>query len=311
MKSRFTRILLTLALLPLGLVLLVLLAGATYAPELEIPAGMVGKYVEVSGLKLRVHTEGEGRDLLFIHGSSGLIEDFAPQAKELAKSFRVTRYDRPGQGFSSAGERISLAYQAQIASALMDKLALQRAIVIGHSYGGATAMTLALQRPARVAAYVAIDSPLYESARPMDGNIRLTGTPLIGPGFLRLVPRARLQHRIAKLLAQEFRAGPPPAGFVELRSQVWSQPKVTHALARERLLINPELDQQSPHYSEIKAPVYVLAQRDNAPRRDNAERFKRAVSHAVVELVPKTGHYIQIERPDVVTSMIRRAASEH
>jgi pimeloyl-ACP methyl ester carboxylesterase len=311
MKSRFSRIALVLMLVPLGLVLVLLVAGGTYTPKLEIPPGFAGKYVEVSGLKLRVHTEGAGRDLLFIHGSSGIIEDFAPQAKELAKSFRVTRYDRPSHGFSSVGERVSLAYNAQIAAALMDKLALQRAIVIGHSYGGATAMALALQRPARVSAYIAIDSPLYESGRPLDGRTRLMGLPLIGPGFLRIIPRERVRLRIAQTLPQEFRARPPPAGFIELRSKVWSEPKVTHALARERLLVNAELDQQSPRYSEIKAPVYVLAQRDSAPRRNNAERFKRALPHAVMELVPNSGHYIQIERPDVVTNMIRRAASEH
>jgi len=311
MKSRFTRIAATLALLPVGLLLVVLVAGVTYTPELAIPSGLVGEYVEVSGLKLRVQTEGAGRDLFFIHGSPGVLEDFAPQAKELAKSFRVTRYDRPGQGYSSSSEEVSIAYQAKVAAALMDKLALQRAIVIGHSYGGVTAIALALQNAARASAYVIVDSPLYESARPMDGRTRLTGIPWIGPGLLRLMPRKSVQKRISEALPKEFLAGPPPAGFVALRSEAWSQPKVTHAMARERLLINAELDQQSARYAEIKAPVYLLAQRDAAPRRTTAERFKRTVPHAVVELVPKSGHYIQIERPEAVNNMIRRAASEH
>jgi pimeloyl-ACP methyl ester carboxylesterase len=246
-----------------------------------------------------------------LHGSPGSLEDFAPQARELAKSFRVTRYDRPGHGFSSMGESTSLAYNAKVAAALLDQLKLERTIVVGHSYGGSSALALALLRSARVSAYVVIDSAVYQHVRPVPPVYRLTSLPLLGLGFLRMIPRERVQANIASKLPAEFLAGPPPAGFVALRAKLWSEPKIAHALAIENVQSGAELITQSERYPQIEAPVYFLSQKDSAPRRENALRFQRAVKQTVLELVPHSGHYIQFERPELVTEIIRRAAREH
>jgi pimeloyl-ACP methyl ester carboxylesterase len=309
MKGVLKRAGLGLALLLLGIVLSLSIAGALYAPSLEIPAGFAGAAMQVDGLSLRVLSEGTGRDVLFIHGSSGVLEDFAPQAAALAGSFRVTRYDRPGHGYSSAGPDVSFAYNARVARALIDKLELERVIVVGHSYGGATALALALLHSPRVSAYVVIDSAVYKPVRPVHPLYKYTALPLVGIGLLRALPRAAVEEKINAALRAEFVAGPPPAGFIALRSGLWSEPRIAHTLAREHRQSASELAMQSPRYGEIKAPVYFLSQKDSAARRENAELFKRAAPQTELTFVPRTGHYIQIEQPDVVTETIRRAAS--
>src|SRR5262249_43969618 len=112
-----------------GLIVVLLLtlgvSGALYHADDRLPAGAAGKRVQVGDLSLRVLQRGAGRDLLFIHGSSGILEDFAPQLAALAPSFRVTAYDRPGHGYSSDGESHALAYNAKVALALIEKLGLQ------------------------------------------------------------------------------------------------------------------------------------------------------------------------------------------
>jgi pimeloyl-ACP methyl ester carboxylesterase len=310
MKRVLVRLGMGLVVSGVGLVLALCVAGALYTPNLTIPAGLLGKHVEVDGLSLRVLTEGKGRDLLMIHGSSGSLEDYALQAEALSGSYRVTRYDRPGHGYSGDGGEYSLAYNARVALALIEKLKLERVVVVGHSYGGSTALALALLHSPRVAAYVVIDSAVYKHVRPLNPIYQYTGLPLFGPGLLRVL-RGAVQKKVAEGLRAEFVSGPPPAGFLELRSQIWSQPKVGHALARESLDSGRELVRQSAHYPEIKAPVYFVAQKDTPGRVENATHFKRDVPQTVLELTSNTGHMIQFEQPDVVTQLIQRAAREH
>ena len=128
------------------LVVLLLVAavlGATYSPNTTIPAGMPGRHVVVNGVPLRVVQEGQGRDVLLIHGSPGSIEDWDSITGALAASFRVTRYDRPGQGYSGDDGQYSQEHNGEIALGLIRALGLSRVVVVGHSYGGSTALAMA------------------------------------------------------------------------------------------------------------------------------------------------------------------------
>jgi pimeloyl-ACP methyl ester carboxylesterase len=87
--------------------------------------------------------------LVLIHGAGGQHLNWPPQLRRLD---RVPVYapDLPGHGQSSGGGRQSIgAYVADIL-AFLDALGLKRAIVGGHSMGGAIAMQLALDHPERV-----------------------------------------------------------------------------------------------------------------------------------------------------------------
>lgn len=309
MKRVMLRAGVSLALLIVLIVLGLCVSGALYTPDITIPPGVAGKHVEVDGLSLRVLQEGAGRDILMIHGSSGVLEDYDAQAAALSGSFRITRYDRPGHGYSQSMETPSFAENAKVARALIEKLKLERVIVVGHSYGGSTALALALLGAPRVSAYVVIDSAVYQSVRPPHPSYKYTSRPLLGLGLLRALPRKSLEAKISDALHAEFKAGPAPKGFVELRSQLWAEPRISHTLAREHLHSQEWLDAQSSRYGEIKAPIYFLAQKDVAARRENAERLKRAAPQTELTFVPNTGHYVQVEQPAIVTETIRRAAA--
>lgn len=297
----------TLALIALAILGLAL-AGALYVPNTEIPDGFAGRHVSVDGIPLRVLQVGSGRDVLLIHGSPGSIEDWAPEIEALAGSFRLTAYDRPGQGFSGDTGQYSNEYNAEIASALIDALQLENAIVAGHSFGGSTALALARRAPASVSAYVIVDSAVYEPSREPGALYRLLAVPWLGTGFARLAAPIA-QQQIADGLEEVFEPRKPPAGFVELRTRIWSTPKVMHALSAEIVGHREGLARLSPHYPEIQQPVYIVAQADDAFRRGAAEHLHRDIRDSQLELVPETGHYVQIEKPASVVDAIRRAAS--
>jgi pimeloyl-ACP methyl ester carboxylesterase len=295
----------------LAVVLAAMLGGAFYTPDLQIPADLAGRHVDVLGQPLRVLQQGRGRDVLLIHGSPGLLEDFAPITEALRGSFRLTSYDRPGHGLSADSGHYDLRHNAQVARALIDKLKLERVIVVGHSYGGSTALALAGLKPQQVSAYVVLDSAVYQPIRPAPALYTLLAVPTLGTGLARLLPTSAAGRRIREGITAGFASRQPPAGFVALRTRLWTQPKVTHTLARELSEYAAMLRAQSPQYPAIDAPLYVVMQRDDAARRETGQRLVREVKGAELTLAERTGHYVQIERADLVLDVIRRAAAAH
>jgi len=283
-------------------------AGLLYTPNTQIPPGFAGEFMEVGGTSLRVLQEGTGRDILMIHGSPGILEDFDAQARELRTTYRVTRYDRPGHGFSGDNTRYSVEHNARTALALIETLGLERTVVVGHSFGGATALALAQMKSPRVAALVVLDSAAYAPIRPINPLYRFLRLPAFGIGLARIVPRSRIEATIARSIGEEFKAGAPPAVFTSIRTAVFSEPKILHALASEHWYSAANLARQSPHYGEIGVPVYIVAQRDDPARRATAERLAREVTRAELLLVSPSGHFVQVEQASAITELIRRAA---
>jgi len=181
-----------------------LAAGASYRPNTKIPAGFRGRHVLLGDLPVRVLQEGQGRDLLLIHGCPGSLEDFRPLMSALSDSFRLTAFDRPGQGFSGDDGLYSYEHNAEIALALVEKLGLKHTIVVGHSFGGATALAAALKGHPDVDAYVVIDSATYEGSRPVTPLIRTLTLPWLGVGLARVLPSSIAEDKYREGIAEQF-----------------------------------------------------------------------------------------------------------
>ncbi|MCZ2097485.1 MAG: alpha/beta fold hydrolase [Anaerolineae bacterium] len=99
---------------------------------------------------------GAGADqppLALVHGAGGSHVDWAPELRRL-RGARVIALDLPGHGKSSAPGRDSIPAYARDVIALLDALAIPRAVIAGHSMGGAVAQQVALDWPDRVAGLV-------------------------------------------------------------------------------------------------------------------------------------------------------------
>lgn len=286
----------------------VAIIGVLQHPNLQIPPGFVGDHIDVNGVPTRVVQRGAGRDILLIHGSPGSIEDWAPLLDSLAGEFRVTAYDRPGHGYSGDAGVYSLDYNAQFASALIEKLALTHVVVVGHSYGGATALNLATRSAPNVDAYVIIDSASYQRSREPDPIYNLLATPALGMGVASMLSGSIAPTKIRSGLARVFRSHTPPEGFIDLRTRIWSTPKVSHAAAIETLHASEALAAQSPRYPSIRRPVHILSEADDTFRVAEAEHLHRDIAGSSLELLADSGHYLQFEKPAAVVAAVRAVA---
>ncbi|HEY1406552.1 MAG TPA: alpha/beta hydrolase, partial [Spirochaetota bacterium] len=199
-----------------------LIVGALSRDKIEIPAGFAGQYVDVNGVKIRYVQKGNGKDILLIHGTPGSIEDWNPVIDTLAQKFRVTAYDRPANGFSSAeGCDFSVAYNAKTAFALIDTLKLSKPLVVGHSYGAAVAMNMATENDPRVKGFVVESSSAYSyhARKTMLG--RLIRLPLVGRGFSVIISSVA-GGMIDKGMKMAFHPNEDaiPSGFIDMKKMM-------------------------------------------------------------------------------------------
>ena len=130
---------------------------------LNTPSDMI----DVAGTRLHVRDSGPqtAPAVIFLHGFGASLHTWEPWANALAKDMRVIRIDLPGSGLSlpdSTGDYTDKR-SLQIIHALMDKLGLSRASLVGHSIGGRIAWTFAGAYPARVDKLVLVSPDGYAS----------------------------------------------------------------------------------------------------------------------------------------------------
>jgi pimeloyl-ACP methyl ester carboxylesterase len=148
-------------------------------------------FVDADGFRIRYMEAGQGAPLVHLHGAGGLRLN--PAHDLLARRFRVIALEMPGFGQSAENTRTrSMPELASTMGVAIKNLGVDTFDLMGTSFGGKTALWLALQAPERVRALV-LEAP---AAMRQAGAESPSGTPEeIAP----LVQRLRGPNRDAEL----------------------------------------------------------------------------------------------------------------
>jgi len=125
-------------------------------PETAAP----GSFLDIDGRRIHYVQAGQGGPVVLVHGWNGSTFDMRYTIPELAQRHRVIAIDLLGYGHSarSADGDYSIAGLGELVRKAMDRLGVERAVVLGHSMGGAIAQWLALQYPERVERLILVDT---------------------------------------------------------------------------------------------------------------------------------------------------------
>ena len=166
-------------------------------PELERYARAVR--LPKNGLTLYTYDAGAGTatPMLLIHGLGDEADTWRHLITPLSADRRVVALDLPGFGRSDKPERpYTIPFFQNIVIELLDTLAIQRAILIGHSLGAVLAHSVALNYPERVERLILIDGSLVARSQKIDLAMMLFLIPGLGEWLytrLRRDPQAAYQ----------------------------------------------------------------------------------------------------------------------
>ena len=143
-----------------------------------------GRFVTAGGARLHYIEQGRGPAVVFLDGNGAMVEDYLISGvfTRAAQRYRAIAFDRPGFGHSDRPRERNwtAAAQASILPEAFRLLGIDRAIVVGHSWGTLVALALALDHPRLVSGLVLGSGYYYPTPR-MDVVLSSpSATPLLG-----------------------------------------------------------------------------------------------------------------------------------
>ncbi|MEM8801378.1 MAG: alpha/beta hydrolase [Pseudomonadota bacterium] len=288
--------------------------------EIEARYPPIGEMVRVGDRTVHVVVEGEGPDLVLIHGAGGNARDFTFRfTDQLKDRFRVFSVDRPGLGWSDRGrdglnsaftaDAESAAEQASLIAAAVHKLGADKPLVLGHSYGGAVAMAWALEEPA--AGIVLLSGATMPWPGGLDPYYKIFGSPLgsaLGaPLVSAFVPRARVEQAVKGV----FTPAPVTEGyFTGAAIPLATRIDTFRANARQVRNLFPQVVEMSKRYPGVTLPVEVLHGTADTTvwASIHAEPITALLPNANLTLIEGVGHAPHHVAPEPVIAAIDRLA---
>jgi pimeloyl-ACP methyl ester carboxylesterase len=291
-------------------------SGAT-ARKIEKAVPRDGALIEVNGQTVHYTDDGSGPPIVMIHGLAGQLRNFArPMVEDLARDYRVIRVDRPGSGYSprSPGTSARLRVQAETIAEMIRILKLDRPLVVGHSLGGALALSLALNHP-DVVGGLALIAPLTQVQDIKEVPEVFKGLVIRSPAMRKAVAWTIAtpmgMATADKALKQVFAPEPVPADFgTEGGGLLAMRPNNFYASSADLVDLEGELEGMVERYPTLAVPVSILyAGADNLLNAQlHGERTAGEIPGAEIELV-EGGHMLPFTQPGLTAAFVRRAAA--
>jgi len=234
--------------------------------------------------------------VVLIHGHSADLRLWEPQVPALlGAGYRVVRYDVRGHGRSSV-PATGYSWEHYLADlrGLLDYLRVERTHLAGISMGGAIALQLALEEPARVASLTLLDSALpgFSYSPQFENDIERLREAVRAEG-----PRAALErHWLTHPIFEGVRRR--PEAFAALRLMVPDYPAADYVDEAEYA---PPERPAIERLHDVPVPaLVVVGERDLADFRIIADILAENLPRARKLVVPDAGHLPSLERAEEV-----------
>jgi pimeloyl-ACP methyl ester carboxylesterase len=201
--------------------------------------------------------------------------------------------------------------QAQMLNAALRTLNVERPILIGHSWGGSLALAYALEFQDEISGMVLLAPAAYESDDGVSFLTKLPALPVIGDLINFLFTPLLGASVVREDLQKAFSPDPVPKHYLRHVLSEWTRPKKVKWYSVDDALLNTSLPKFTDRYPEIRIPVVILTGDSDliVPAQENAHRLYRALPHAELVVLEKTGHQIPFTRPGAVVDAIDRVAA--
>ncbi|MCX6059814.1 MAG: alpha/beta hydrolase [Chloroflexi bacterium] len=260
------------------------------------------QFIELSGFKVHYKTYGQGEPtFILLHGFGASLFSWHEVTEPLSKFGTVIAYDRPAFGLTERplkweGENpYSPQAQVDLVIGLMDKLNIEKAILIGNSAGGTVSMQVTLQYPERVQALILVDAAVYAGGG--------------APTWVRPILNTPQMNHLGPLLARQLQAQ-----GTEFIKTAWHNPsKITPAIfegyqkplqienwdkALWQLTVASQESGLVERLSEISVPTLVITgDDDRIVPTEQSLRLADEIPNAMLKVIAQSGHLPHEEKP--------------
>lgn len=293
--------------------------------------------MDVGGHRLHLYELGSGSPAVILEsGISASSLNWRRVQMQVAQFARVCSYDRSGLGWSDLSDQpctpVSLA--TQLHSLLRSAKVPPPYVLVGHSFGGLIVQAFAAKYPDEAAGVLLVDAldpaewtPLSDEQRRIIAHgVRLSrrgawatrlGVTRACLSLLlagnRIVPRAAAKLWSGRALEVTDRIAGQVLKMPEetwpLIAALWKQPKCFEGMARHFESLASSVH-GTAETKPLAVPVTMLVGKQNEHPADPLEYAKRISPETKIIFAEKSGHWIQLDEPELVVESIRLLIEE-
>ncbi|MBI2207408.1 MAG: alpha/beta hydrolase [Candidatus Rokubacteria bacterium] len=260
---------------------------------------------DVNGIKLYYEEHGRGLPLVFVHEFAGEVRSWDPQVRFFSRRYRTIAYNARGYPPSDVPDDWK-AYSQQQATddirGLLDALRIDRAHICGLSMGGYATLHFGLHYPARALSLV-----------------------VAGCGYGSVMGDREVFRKDSEVTAQRFEKdgmaataefysrGPTRVQFMDKDPQGWKEfhdllaagSAKGHAnTLRGVQMSRPSVFELGDRMEKLEVPTLIVTGDEDEPCLDPGIYMKRKIPTAGLVVIPKSGHTINLEEPDLFNRAI-------
>ncbi len=262
--------------------------------------------VSTDGTSLFYEDAATGQPILFIHEFAGNHRTWAKQIAALSSDYRCIAYSArgyPPSDVPKSDESYGQNRAVADAVAVLEVLGVDKAHIVGHSMGAYTALHVGLRHPDRCLSVAALGCGWgshpdeRETARGLCEDIA---------EMFREEAIADSAAKYARFPMRHTFEAKNPEGFAEFEKILGGLSPEGAALTMLNLQRDrPTLWDMEEDLKAFRPPLLVLVGDEDHPCLDGSLFLKRTVPTAALQIVPRTGHTITMEEPDIVNTALR------
>lgn len=237
-------------------------------------------------MKLAFKKIGEGEPLVILHGLFGSSDNWQSLGREFAENFTVYLVDQRNHGHSPHSEAFSYEIMANDLKSFFTDQGIKKAIVIGHSMGGKTAMRFAQLYPEKIEKLIVVDMGI-KSYDPHHQDILAAFHSLDLPA---------LESR--KQAEEEMKSRIPDFGVrLFLLKNLYRKTKTEFAWRVNFPVLEEKMDEilaPLPGTVVEKQTLFIRGEKSNYIRESDFESIKMVFPKAEFAALP-TGHWVHAE----------------
>lgn len=240
---------------------------------------------------------GSGPDIVLLHGLFGAGRNLGVIARGLAARYRVTSLDARNHGASPHASDMSYESMAADVAETMDALGIREAIMVGHSMGGKTAMTLALTHPSLIGQLAVLDIAPIAYDHEHLGYIRSMCSISLHPGLTRQAADEELAGTIAE---------PALRGFLLHNLVLGDNPHWRLGLAEIAAAMDDLVSWHDPlPGTQWPGPaLFVVGENSTYVPKSSHQAIDTRFPAARIVTIAGAGHWLHAEKPQAVLAAL-------
>jgi pimeloyl-ACP methyl ester carboxylesterase len=260
------------------------------------------------GVRLYVEEAGTGTPVVFVHEYAADYRTWEPQMQRFSRSHRCVTYSQRGYPPSDIPENPDQYLQDVFRDdviAVMDALKIEKAHIVGHSMGAATAVHVGIQYPQRCLSVTAAGCGYGSSPDKKTVEESRAASRENGKMFRSSASMEEAARKYCDGATRQAQKNKDPRGYAHFVKLMGEHSLIGHALVMENLQgKRPTLYEMEADLKKFAPPLLIIVGDEDEWCVDASVYLRRTVPTAGLLVIPRSGHTITSEEPDKFNAAI-------